>query len=352
MKHTILGFFVFTALALVALPSCEGIKGNCSTCQDADKNKVTISLGGDAVAKIRPSTKVVDVTEYDETNVESCRLFVFTQEGAQIDQWSAQDGNFEFYLADGVYEFLAVVNLDGLPDKKATRDEILATMVPIEKSSLGSFVMAGRLKDHIIKDDEKITIEVRRLASKVSFHIETAFEDYMAEYPFHVDGIYMTNIVGEVDLGLDSTSPADAGKWYDQMNFNQKAAEKCPWPQDMYYGKYDVTMENGDELTSGHVFYIYPNSSTDNHDKEVWGPRCTRFVIAATLNGRRTYYPVTLYDKDKHIGVRENKHYHINVTIKSWGYDHPEDEQGDYGAIAMTMTVSDWDDGSNVEKWF
>lgn len=351
MKNLFFGFLIFTAAAALAC-GCDSIKSDCSTCADAERNKVTISLGGDAVAGMRPATRALDVTEYDETHVSGCRLFVFTQEGMQIDQWSADDGNFEFYLADGVYEFLAVVNLDGLPGKKATRDEVLATVVPIEKSSFGNMVMVGRLKDHIIETDEKITVEVRRLLSKVSFQIETAFEDYMAEYPFHVDGIYMTNIVGEVDLGLNSTSPEDGGKWYNQMNYDAKVAEKCPWPEEMYYGSYNVDLPNGGELVSGHVFYVYPNSSEDNHNKEIWAPRCTRFVIAATLNGKRTYYPVTLYDKEKHIGVRDNRHYHVSVMIKSWGYDHPEDELGDYGAISVDMSVSDWDDGSHQEKWF
>lgn len=344
-----LGFFVMTCLALLLAGGCEGIGSNCRECSAEGMRKITVRLGGEASI----GTRVVDVTDYDETMVNSCRLFVFSQEGVQIDQWSAADGNFEFYLTDGIYEFIAVVNYDGeLPDKKATREDLLAFRVPIEKSSLGNFVMVGRLREHVIEADEKITIEVRRLVSKVSFMIESAFEDYMASYDFTIDGIYMTNIVGDVNLGVTDSVLVDTRKWYDQMNYDASVAQECPWPEEMYYGSFRKKLEPGEQAVSGHVFYIYPNASGDNHDKEVFSPRCTRFVVAAKLNGRRTYYPVTLYDKETHVGVLQNKHYHVVVTVKNWGYDHPEDDPSEYGAMEVSFKVMDWGDGGWQQKVF
>lgn len=328
--------------------SCE--KTQCELCsQEGELRHVTVGLGADAVV-----TKVRGVTSFQENVVRNCRLYVFTQQGYQINNWSAEDGIFDLYLTDGVYDFVAVANLDGLPGTEASREDLFALRVPIEKNTTdpgtGGFVMVGRLENHVIRDDEKITVEVRRLVSKVSYTVRSAFESHMASYPFVVDEIYMTNVVGDNDLGLSRSLQPAEGVWYNKMNYDAAAAAAGPYPAGMLHGDFAKQMASGDSLVSGHTFYVYPNASEDRRDTTSWSPRCTRMVVRAHLNGIQTYYAVTLNTQNQ--GVLPNKHYHVDLTVKGWGSDHPEIETVDQGAITGVFSVEDWQEGAVISPIF
>lgn len=334
---------------LLAAFGCESVKPDrCRDCDGMeDMRKVTVTLGGEAGVL----TKVRGVTDTLERVVRNSRLYVFTKEGVQINNYDASSGMVEFYLTDGTYDFVAVCNLTDLPGTEATRDDLFALMVPIEKNTLtpevGGFVMAGILADHLIKDDEKITVLVERLVSKVSFSVRTEFEDFMSEYPFLVDAVYMTNVVGVTNLGPEHVKPKTDEPWYNRMNYEPVDTTGArPYPEDMLYGDFHKELANGDSITSGHVFYIYPNTSEDRRDTTVWAPRCTRFVVKASINNTPTYYAVTLNADGR--GVGANRHYHIDLTIKGWGTDHPEDNPDDLGSMIPVIKVEDWKDGGRT----
>ena len=350
MRIKINPVLILSAMLSCALlaPGCE--KNQCELCsQEGELRHVTVGLGADAVP-----TKVRGVTPFQENVVRNCRLYVFTQEGYQIGNWSAEDGIFDLYLTDGVYEFVAVANLDALPGTDASRDELFAIRVPIEKNTVdpgtGGFVMVGRLENHVIKGDEKITVEVRRLVSKVSYTVRSAFESHMASYPFEVDEIYMTNVVGDNDLGITRSLQPAEGTWYNKMNYDAAAAAAQPYPAEMLHGDFAKRMASGDSLVSGHTFYVYPNANEDRRDTTRWSPRCTRFVVRAHLNGIQTYYAVTLNTGNQ--GVLPNKHYHVDLTIKGWGSDHPEIETVEQGAISGVFSVEDWQEGAVISPIF
>ena len=334
---------------LLALFGCESIKPvKCRECaEEKDLRHVTVALGGEA----RILTKVYGVTDTLERVVRNSRLYVFTSEGYQVNNWDVSSGQVDFYLTDGVYDFVAVCNMTDLPGTEATRDDLYAVMAPIEKNSLtpetGGFVMVGSLPEHIIKDDEKITVLVKRLVSKVSFKVRTAFEGFMTEYPFLVEAVYMTNVPGTTNIGPSHVKLSAADPWYNRMNYEPRdSAGGRPYPEEMLYGSFHKNLANGDSISSGHVFYVYPNPSEDNRDTTSWTPRCTRFVVQARINGNLTYYAVTLYNDGR--GVEQNKHYHLDMTIKNWGTDHPEEDPNDMGAMDLALRVEDWKDGGGV----
>lgn len=336
-------------MALLLAFGCDSIKPDrCKECaEEKDLRHVTVVLDG--IATIR--TKVYGVTDTLERVVRNSRLYVFTQEGYQINNWDVSSGTVDFYLTEGTYEFVAVCNMTDLPGTDATRDDLFAVMAPIEKNSLkaetGGFVMVGTLPNHIIKDDEKITILVERLVSKVSFKVRTGFEDFMGSYPFVVEAVYMTNVAGTANLGPEHVKLQADDPWYNRMNYEPRdSSDKRKYPEEMLYGAFHKELANGDSISSGHVFYVYPNRSEDNRDTTAWTPRCTRFVVKARINGTPTYYAVTL-NSNGH-GVAQNKHYHIDLTIKNWGTDHPEENPDDMGAMEPLIRVEDWKDGGGV----
>ncbi len=333
---------------LLALFGCDPVKPvRCQECGEEELHKVSVVLGGEAVIR----TKVYGVTDTMERVVRNSRLYVFTDEGYQVNNYDATSGQVDFYLTDGTYDFVAVCNMTDLPGTDATRDDLYAVMAPIERNSIapetGGFVMAGSLPAHIIKADEKITVLVERLVSKVSFKVRTDFSGPMTKYPFLVEAVYMTNVPGTTNLGPDHVKLLADDVWYNRMNHEPRdTSGRRPYPEEMLYGAFHKEMANGDSIASGHVFYVYPNRSEDCRDTTAWSPRCTRFVVKARINGTPTYYAVTL---DGHgDGVAQNKHYHIDLTIRNWGTDHPEIDPTDMGTMEVAIKVEDWKDGGGL----
>lgn len=333
MKKIIL--YITTIFAALSLPAgCEKLP--CRDCEEQEGlRRVTLHVGGGA------GTKVTGVTAEQEAAVRKCALYVFSSsDGRLVGSWSGTGGVFTVYLLDDKYDFVAVANKDNLPAGDVTRRALEGTPAPLAENAPGSFVMTGSLTNHEVFADEKLTVEVQRLVAKVSYVIRQRLEGSFAGHPFVVDDIYMTNVAADGDLGA---TKAVSGKWYNPMLFDPQTAAGYDYPIEMLRSGVTAEMAPGDTLASGDVFYIYPNSAEDNHSKTEWTPRCTRLVVAAHLDGIPVYYAATIPV------VLPNRHYHIDMTIKSRGSDHPEDLLDE---LALQVTVQCWENGGNINGVF
>ncbi|MBR4352577.1 MAG: FimB/Mfa2 family fimbrial subunit [Bacteroidales bacterium] len=329
--------FVIGAL-LVAAAGCD--KEPCAVCgEELTQHHVCLELTGSAL-----QTKALDVPSLSESNVVRCRLYVFSRGGELVGDYDSLDGRFDFFLTDETYDFVAVVNKGGLPGGTVTRETLLATVTRLSENAVGCFVMAGWLDSHLIESDEKITVEVHRLVGKVSYKVRTAFPGALAEEPFVIEDIYLTNVAGSCSLAPSSPVPEADALWYNRMDL--ETGEGTDAVSDLLAGHIGLPLKAVDSIATGHSFYPFPNASPDNHDRERWTGRCTRFVVRATLAGRTTYYPVTLPE------VRSNHHYHIDLTISNYGVEHPEDPLGDYTGVTPVLTVDSWDEGGSLQGEF
>ena len=275
-----------------------------------------------------PDTKGADGLQALESQVTHCLLYVFSRSGHLVNCYQSADGRFDFFLTDETYDFVAVANKASLPLFGIAKADLYQTETTLAENGEDGFVMVGRLDNHLIESDEKITVEMQRLAAKVSYVIHTAFTGPLAAAPFQVDEVYLTNVAGRNNLALTDSLPAPNALWYNRMDCED--SDGAPLAL----------------LQGGPCFYAYPNASPDSHDKTQWGSRCTRFVVKATLAGRVTYYPVTL------ASVRANHHYHIDLTIASFGVDHPEDLPQDYSGFESRLTVVPWVSGASLQGNF
>ena len=331
-------FLLVIGALLVAASGCD--KEPCAVCtEELLQHHVCLELTGSAL-----QTKALDVPSLSESNVVRCRLYVFSRAGEMVGDYDSPDGRFDFFLTDETYDFVAVVNKGGLPEGPVTREGLLATVTRLSENSVGCFVMAGWLDNHLIESDEKITVEVHRLVGKVSYKIRTAFSGDLAGEPFVIEDIYLTNVAGCCSLLPSSPAPGADDLWYNRMDL--ETGEGQDEVSDLLAGHIDLTLRAVDSIATGHSFYPLPNASPDNHDKERWSARSTRFVVRATLAGRRTYYPVTLPE------VRSNHHYHIDLTISNFGVEHPEDPLEDYSGVTPVLTVDSWDEGGSLQGEF
>lgn len=331
-------FLFVIAVLLVVASGCD--REPCTACtEEMDGRHVHLELTGSAL-----QTKALDVPSLSESNVVRCRLYVFSRSGDLVGSYGSMDGRFDFFLTDETYDFVAVANKNGLPDGSVTKQELLEILSCLSENAVGCFIMAGRLDNHLVESDEKITVEVHRLVGKVSYKIRTAFSGSLARERFIVEDIYLTNVAGSCALEPSGEGPDTDDIWFNRMDLD--AADMQEPVADLLYGRLDRPMGAVDSIATGHSFYPYPNAASDSHDKTRWTSRCTRFVVRANLAGRTTYYPVTLP------AVRRNHHYHIDLTISNFGVEHPEDPLGDYSGVTPVVTVDDWDEGGSFQGEF
>ena len=320
-----------TGVLLAAATGCD--REPCAACrEDAFPHHVTLDLSGSALM-----TKALDVPSLSESNVVRCILYIFSRTGALVDSHASADGRFDFYLTDEVYDFVAVANKAELPSS-LTRDELYALPTRLDENAPGRFVMVGALPNHVVQSDEKLTVGVKRVVSKVSYKIRTKFGGTLATKPFTVDEIYLTNVAGENVLGLSGPA-AGTDRWHNRLDRTASAGGAL---DELLFGRLGAAMAPVDSIWSGHTFYVYPNASTDSHDKSAWSPRCTRFVVKATLDGKTTYYPVTIPT------AASNKHYYIDLTISNYGVDHPEDLPQESAYLDAVVSVTAWEDGGTL----
>lgn len=335
MKRLLLLFL--TGALLTAAESCD--REPCAECAEAyGQHRVTLRLSGNAAG-----TKVLDVPSLAEGNVVCSNLFVFDRNGMPVGSYRSADGDFDFYLPEDVYDFVAVVNKGDLPGAAVSKAELLGSVTTLAENAPGNFVMVGRLDGCRIDSDENLTVEVARRVAKVSYTIRTAFPARLADAGFRVDKIYLTNVAGSCLLDERAGSSENVSQWYNKMDLESMQEEA---PYDLLSGYVGREMAPSDLLTSGHVFYPYPNDAADSHDRQRWSSRCTRFVVQAELGGRMTWYPVTI---DSILG---NRHYHIDLTISNYGVDHPEDRLDDLSAVRISVEAAAWSEGVDLEEVF
>ena len=298
------------ALSLLAA-GCD--REPCAFCADVSPRHLRLEL-----SEMAPPTKAQPAGGL---------LYVFSRSGELVFCQQSPEGLFDFYLTDETYDFVAISGKDDLPVADITRSELFDTVTLLDDNAADRLVMVGRLDNHVIDADEKITVEMERVAAKLTYTLHTAFQGTLSQEPFSVEDVFLVNVVGENRLSLADSLPDAGARWYNRMN-----------------------REPGNEgpagLLSGPTFYLYPNCSADSHDKVQWGSRCTRFVVKASLAGRITYYPVTLEK------VRSNHHYHIDLTVANFGVDHPEDLPGGTAAIDATIVVVAWTSGGTLQGTF
>ena len=317
MKHVL--NTLLPALLILA-SGCNPVEP-CLACREEPRlRRLELTLSAATKGSAEPLISDIQVTR--------CQLYVFSRNGNLVNCYQSSDGRFDFYLTDETYDFVAVANKEDLPVAGITRQELGRTETTLAENAEGGLVMVGCLDSHIIESDEKITVEMKRLVAKVSYVLHTDFTGPMAADPFQVEDVYLTNVVGSSTLALTDSLPASDALWYNRMNWEDRGDEPAAL------------------LRGGPSFYALPNASPDNHDKEKWGSRCTRFVVKATLAGRTTYYPVTLEK------VQANHHYHIDLTIAGFGVDHPEDRPDDYKDFQAQVSVAPWKAGGDFRGNF
>lgn len=108
------------------------------------------------------------------------------------------------------------------------------------------------------------------------------------------------------------------------------------------YREFDEHLEQGESFTGIPMLYCFPNNIVEDS----FGPQAKsgklRLVVIAEIDGRKTYYPVTVAPND---GMFRNTSYDVELTLLSFGSDDPNILSPE-GALTVRMDVEGYD---NIE---
>ena len=238
-----------------------------------------------------------------------------------------------------------VDNLSSLKDK--------ATVLSDNEYASSSFVMAGNKLVNLDSEEYSSTVEVRRMAAKISVkNIENRMlvPAYQKEGAVRITGAYLMNVAGRQKYdNLNSVSEPtrltssliDDQYWFGK-NTRESDSSLAPLLSETYSPAKPVNYEAC--LTDVSTFYVYPNDAAPS-EKEAWDRRASVLVICANVTGTDCVYPVQLPH------LESGKQYEVSLVIKHVGGDPAKPwEKIKFEDISPTIDVSPWVRGVGINE--
>lgn len=325
-----LKLITLTTLLMISFTGCQ--KGRSTPGSDGEKHAVTLLLG-------MPTKSSVTETE---ANINNARIYVFSSnDNNLVLVKDVKSSVFNIYLTEGVYSFYTFVNFTSLPEKPSSIDEVYACTTYLTDNEPAKLVMTGALPDQEINSDASLGITVKRLVAKFTVNVTNNLKspDLIAK-GFQIEDIYITNVVGETNLGQTRIPDAD-GKWYNRMRYENGEADGMTSKLSL-----NKSVPHQQTVTVDEAFYAYPNPYSDPEDRTEWSVRCTRYVLRARIGNIPYYYPVTVTP------VEANKHYIVSINVTAPGVDNPEAIPQTQNFAQVSIKISDWDDGGTIPQTF
>ena len=316
-------YFFSAALAALTLLSCE--RENINT--ESKPVKVTVSIQGTA------PTRATSVSYSDEAKVESLQVYVFNNGKLEDYQNAGAAMTAQLTATSGLRTVWALVNAPTIKDL-TTENELKAKVSRLADNDIDAFVMVGSTSQEL-KDRLTIPITVKRFVSRVSIKkISTDFQEALSSQTVSIDGIYLINVAADNTYAADGTP----NTWVNQLKHKDNDYDA------LLYDKVSATVSNKKAYEKEHVFYPYPNPTSQDTYDSTWAPRHTILVVEVTLQNKKGYYPVVLPI------LESNKTYVIDeMIIRHLPNDDPY-KPLETGDASVQITVNEWEVGLNMGK--
>ena len=311
------------ALAALTLLSCERENINA----ESKPIKVTVSIQGTA------PTRATSVSYSDEAKVESLQVYDFNNGKLEDYQNAGAAMTAQLTATSGLRTVWALVNAPTIKDL-TTENELKAKVSRLADNDIAAFVMVGSTSQEL-KDRLTIPITVKRFVSRVSIKkISTDFQEALSSQTVSIDGIYLINVAADNTYAADGTP----NTWVNQLKHKDNDYDA------LLYDKVSATVSNKKAYEKEHVFYPYPNPTSQDTYDSTWAPRHTILVVEVTLQNKKGYYPVVLPI------LESNKTYVIDeMIIRHLPNDDPY-KPLETGDASVQITVNEWEVGLNMGK--
>ena len=350
MKKTLL------LMAAIAAMVCSCDKdSDCIPCQEKNQIEATlkVNLGFEDDMQTK-ATAYITAQPY-ETAINDVQVLVFDSSGAlnaYVDA-DTKTSSISIKTTTGSKTICAVVNG---PDLSSVTKipELNAKTIDLGDNSITStagFVMAGSTSCNVTTSSQNVNVTVRRFVSRVA--LQKVNNALPASYgAMTINNVTLINVVGNQNLA----GAATASTWYNKMGRKDGSTTSSHIIDGSTYlashptltfKSVESSVANGVSHTPStpYLFYTFPNSTITDVCGWVspFTARKTRLVVAATISGKKYYYPVVI---DTPI---RNYAYTVELTITGLGTTDP-DKPVSKGAINASVTVEGWATGSIYDE--
>lgn len=286
-------------------------------------------------------TKASDEGGGEENSVSGYQVLIYDMSSRTLEAYQKPDPSavsVSLRCTTGPKEVIVLANAPDV-SRIVSYDAFIKTRSSLADNSLGRLVMEGHASPDLTASGGSITVDIRRIVSKVVLDgINIDFEqDAYDEMDFILKKAYLTNVAADKTYLAEVPDPT---RWY-----NQIVRTSVPEADEMIYEALgDVNLKGTRKYTARHHFYCYPNSCTaDTFSPEVWSPRPTRLVIEAVLGSVLYYYPISLPE------LKQNTRYHVSLNIVRPGATSPEQDMDKY-AVSFNISIEEWKGPENVSE--
>lgn len=341
------GIFIMTAIAAIAC-SCEPEK-DCLPCQEEKTATLNVSLDFEDDNHTKATSYVTSQTY--ETAVNNVQVLVFDSTGAlnaYVDADKSVTG-ITINTTAGSKTVWAVVNGPDLSTVTSVSGLSAKTIDLGDNSTTASsgFVMAGSTTCTISNSTTTASISVKRFVSRVALaKVNNALPSSYGS--LKINNVALINVVGNQNLA----GAATASTWYNKMGRKDGATASnqiidgstylASHPT-LTFKSVESSVASGASHTptTPYLFYTFPNSTSNNVTgwATSFTARKTRLVVAATIGGKKYYYPVVIDTPSR------NNAYTVELTITGLGSTEP-DKPVEKGTINASVTVEGWATGS------
>lgn len=346
MKKTL---FIMAAIAAMAC-SCDK-DSDCIPCQNKEQKEATLKVNLGFEDDMQTKTTAYVTAQPYETAINDVQVLVFDSSGAlnaYVDADTKTSG-ISIKTTTGSKTICAVVNGPDL-SSVTTIPELNAKTIDLGDNSITStagFVMAGSTSCNVTTSSQNVGVTVRRFVSRVA--LQKVNNALPASYgAMTINNVTLINVVGNQNLA----GAATASTWYNKMGRKDGSTTSSHIIDGSTYlashptltfKSVESSVANGASHTPStpYLFYTFPNSTITDVCGWVspFTARKTRLVVAATISGKKYYYPVVIDTP-----VR-NYAYTVELTITGLGSTDP-DKPVSKGAINASVTVEGWATGS------
>ena len=318
--------------AFAALFMFVGCNQNAIPERPGRKAEVTVSISAPSMG-----TKVSVNDMPNDGNVKRLDVFIYKENGVLESHGSITNAtSLAISSSTGSKEIWAIVNGPDLSsvseDGTSTLAQLKAISIALGDNAADGFVMTGS-KNVTLEGNTPVSIDVYRVATRVVIKKITKNFSVAANQAkeFKIVGIYLTNVQGANDLGLESFQ-ASNGTWFNKMMHEDSNSHAYLYD--------NVNRVVNGSYETAHYFYGMPNDAAVADDVYAgnWSKRLTRLVIEATLDGETMYYPITM-----NLGFARNKSYEFNEVIITKKGSNDPDTPVNSEDIAINVTVKDWE---------
>lgn len=323
----------YALMASVVLSACEGRDADMQ--YPAEGEKVSLEV----VMSSSESTRISGSGDDDEKAVKNYQVLVYDMSSRMLEAYEAPAPSASSVTLKCTSGPKEVVVLANAPDVSGvvSYDSFVRTRSLLSDNSAGSLVMEGHVGLEVTSALNSVTVDVRRIVSKVVLEgITVDFEnDAYDEMPFVLKSAYLTNVAADKSYLAEAADPQE---WYNRIVRTPSSEVDGI----VYGGLGDVNVDG--TYTSKHHFYCYPNPyQEDTFSADEWSPRPTRLVIEAELGGVLYYYPVSLPV------LEQNTRYHVSLNVVRPGATSPEQDMDKYAA-SFKINVEEWNGPEDITE--